>query len=148
MPLGWEPTTAQVAKYVPWLTISTSAPGSQTYLGNFTPATVPDDVAAGSHIADAVVTVSGMVGSPPGVLTATVQPLATVAAAYLAAYTLAIAYPRDPENDTARIEALGRLYAAALKTLLAAADNAGSAPLDARPVLFAPDPVPWGDTLL
>lgn len=145
MAYDWAPTPQQVATYVPWLTIDPTVPGSQTYLDTFTANTVPSATAAGLHIIDATNTVGVFLSDP---LAVAIKPLATVAAALLAAYTLAIAYPRDPENDASRIAALLALYQAALKTLTDAAEDAGQSPASAIPVWYSPDPVPWGDALL
>jgi hypothetical protein len=143
MAYSWAPSLAQVATYVPWLTVSKSAPGSQVYLYTFSSDTIPDNGAAQLHINDAATIVGSMVTTLP----VSIEPLATIAAALLAASTLATAYPRDLDNDDAATLLAAR-YAAALKALLEAADNAGASAVSAQPVLIAPLPVAWGDQLL
>lgn len=145
MAVDWTPTTAQVAVYVPWLTVDSTQPGSQTYLLDFTGNTVPNLTAALSHIADAVTRINTGLGLPT--MPDAIKPMATVTAAILAAATLARSYARsDRENELA--DALAAQAAAALIALTAAADNAGAALSSARPVLIAPEPVYWGDELL
>jgi hypothetical protein len=139
----WAPTLAQVATYVPWLTVSKSAPGSQAYLYTFSADTIPDNGAAQLHINDAATIVGSLIGTLP----VAIEPLAAVATALLAASTLATAYPRDLDDDDAATLLAAR-YAAALKALLTAADEAGASTTSAQPVLIAPLPVEWGDQLL
>lgn len=143
MAYSWQPTTGQVAAYVPWLTVSATDPGSQAYLGDFTSDTVPTGAEAQRHITDAAVTV----GAGLGALTAALEPLAALAASLLAAATLAAAYARS-DDDRDRAQALYDRYAQASTALTTAAENAGSSTTDALPVISAPDPVPWGDSLL
>lgn len=143
MAYPWQPTTGQVAVYVPWLTISASNPGSQTFLNDFTADTVPSGPESQRHIEDAAVTV----GAGLGTLTTALEPLAALAASLLAAYTLASAYARDDE-DRDRAAALYSRYELAAGSLATAADNAGASTTDAAPVIYAPEPVPWGDSLL
>jgi len=143
VPYAWEPSLTQVAVYVPWLTVSKSNPGSQEYLGTFSSDTIPNEAQAGQHITDAGV----VVGSALGTLPAALEPLAATVTAVLAASTLARAFARNPD-DLALAAALAAQYLAALKALQAAADNVGAATLEPSPVMYAPEPVPWGDWLI
>jgi hypothetical protein len=128
---------------VPWLTISASAPGSQTYLNDFTSDTVPTGTEAARHITDAATTV----GAGLGTLTTALEPLATLSSSLLAAYTLAAAYARS-DDDRDRAAALYSRYELAASSLATAAENSGASTTDALPVAYVPDPVPWGDSLL
>lgn len=143
MAYAWEPTTAQVAVYVPWLTISKSSPGSQEFLGDFTGDTVPDAAEAQLHIADAAVTVGAVLGT---LNTQPLQDLARVVVSLLAAASLAQSYARSDE-ERALAAALTTRAALVLAELKTAADAAGAAPLDAVPICYSPSPVPWGDQL-
>lgn len=139
----WTPTTQQVAVYAPWLTVSTSVPGAQGFVNDFTSDTSPDAAVAGVHIADAGVLVSTAIPIVPSAL---VDLARTVTARYAAA-TLAAAYARTDE-DAQRAAAMLASAKDAFKTLVEAADNAGAAPLSPLPVAYAPEPVPWGDDLV
>jgi hypothetical protein len=139
----WDPPLAQVAGYVPWLTIDVTRPADQVYLNTFTVNTSPPNIVAEQHIADAGTLILGRIPTMPTAL----YEQAAVAAARMAAATLAVAYARD-EDQVRRAAALTVLAASALADLITDADNAGADSLSPLPVLFAPDPVPWGDSLL
>jgi len=143
MPYGWEPTTVQVAVHVPWLTVSATNPGSQTYLNDFTSDTVPNATSAAQHITQAATMIGALFSPLPNAL----YDLATAVTALYAAASLANAYARGDEDRAAAVALMARATAA-LARLKDAADNAGADPLDAQPVIYAPDPVPWGDALL
>lgn len=139
----WQPTLPQVAVHIPWLTIDQSQPGTQAFLDTFTATTIPDSDAATEHIVQA----ANLIGTMIGTLVTALEPVAAGVTALWAAATLAAAYARDAD-DAARATALMVLARAALKNLVDAADNTGAAPLSALPVMYAPDPVPWGDLYL
>lgn len=143
MSVAWAPTLVQVAVYVPWLTVSTTVPGSQSYLMTFTTATSPNDTVAQTHIDDATTIITATVTGMP----TTVYSLAAVVAAKYAAATLARAYARTDE-DRQRADALWDAAKLALEGLATVIDNAGASALSPVPLVSAPDPVPWGDSLL
>lgn len=139
----WSPFLSDVADHVPFLTISQIVPGSQTYLGTFTGYTSPTDEVAQRHVDRA----AAIVGAGFTTLTTDVQRMARGVTALWAAASLCRAFARD-ESTANRATALEKQAAAELKVLQTAADNAGGDTLSARPVLRAPDPVPWGDQYL
>lgn len=138
---GWAPRLEDVADHVPWLTVDTTTPGVQTYLGTFTGQTEPSDDQAQRHIDKATAAVGALLGTVP----TTLYPLAARAAALEAAATLAVAFPRT----RADVDTAGQLAAAAtvaLTTVRAAVDASDSAPsLTPQPVGYAPEPVWYGD---
>jgi hypothetical protein len=89
---SWSPFLSQVADHVPYLTVDTTTPGSQVYLGTFRGDTTPTDEVAQRHI-DAAVSLTLLSG-----LTTPLYPAATAVAALRAAASLARAYPRRPED--------------------------------------------------
>lgn len=136
----WSPFLSDVADHIPALTVDSVTPGSQIYLGTFTGTTSPTDEQAQRHV-DAAVAV---VGAGFGLLTGDLPRMARAVAAVKAAATLARAFARTQvELDAAA--ALERQYAADLKVLTAAVENAGSSGLSTVPVMYAPEPVWWGD---
>lgn len=141
--VAWSPFLSDVADHVPFLTMDLTAPGSQTWLGTFTGVTSPTDEQAQRHIDQAV----AIVGAGLGTLTGALPRMARSVAAIWAAASLARAFARD---DTQRSLAadLASAASAQLTTLKQAADNAGADSLSPAPVMYAPDPVPWGDRLL
>ncbi len=139
----WEPTLTQVAGYVPWLTVSRSDPGAQSWLGTFSEDTTPNAVQAGQHITDAASLVAPRIGT----IAATLYPTAATVTALLAAASLARAYRRGPE-DLTTAAALENRATALLDSLVDSADDLPGSPNPLVPVLYAPDPVPWGDCLL
>lgn len=141
--VDWSPFLSDVADHVPFLTYDTQTPGSQVWLGTFTGYTSPTDEQAQRHI-DKAVTV---VGAGLGLLTGTLPGMARAVAAMWAAATLCRAFGRDAETR-ALADSMLRQAQADLKVLQQAADNVGADTLSALPVLIAPDPVPWGDSLV
>lgn len=89
---AWSPFLSQVADHVPYLTVDTTTPGSQIYLGTFTGDTTPADEQAQRHIDSAV-----RLTLLPG-LTEVLFPAASAVAALRAAASLARAYSRRPED--------------------------------------------------
>lgn len=143
MAYPWDPTLAQVAGYVPWLTIDVTQPAVQAYLNTFTANTSPPTTVANQHIADATTLISARIPTMPAAL----YGQAAVVAARMAAATLAVAYARD-DDQMRRAAALIAAAAVAFADLVTDADNQGADALSPAPVLIAPDPVPWGDSLL
>ncbi len=140
----WSPFLSDVADYVPYLTVDPVTPGSQLYLGTFTGVTSPTDEQAQRHVDNA----ASLVGAGFGTLATTaLQRMARTVTAMFAAITLARSFSRDATN-LAMADALERQANASLKTLQAAVDDTGADTLSAVPVLYAPDPVPWGDCYL
>lgn len=140
---AWSPFLSDVADFVPMLTVDATVPGSQVYLGTFTGNTSPTDEQAQRHIDNAV----RFVGAGFGALTTELASMARSVAAVRAAATLARAFARNPD-DLDLATALERQAAADLTVLIGAVENAGSTSLSAVPVLYAPEPVGWGDLLL
>lgn len=146
MAYPWQPDTAQVAVYVPWLTISKSTPGAQDYLGDFGPDTIPDADEAQRHLDDAAATV-GAILSPLDTAPASLQDLARVVVSLLAAASLAQAYARtdDERSFASSLTARATTVLAELKEAVGDAGTTVSGPVA---IAYAPEPVPWGDQLL
>lgn len=141
--VAWSPFLSDVADHVPFLTIDLTAPADQVYLGTFTGNTSPTDEVAQRHIDNAV----AIVGAGFGTLTGALPRMARTVAALWAAASLCRAYARD-DATRALANSLSVEARAQLKVLNDAVDNAGSSTLTALPVMYAPDPVPWGDSYL
>lgn len=139
---AWSPFLSDVADHVPFLTIDQRTPGSQTYLGTFTGWTSPTDEVAQRHIDQAV----SIVGAGFGTLTGSLPRMARAVAALWAAASLCRAYARDRDTRDLATQ-LAAAAAAQLKVLQQAVENAGADTLSAVPVMYAPRPVPWGDSL-
>jgi hypothetical protein len=140
---SWSPFLSDVADHVPFLTIDTTNPADQIYLGTFTGATSPTDEVAQRHI-DAAVSI---VGAGFGTLLGALPRMARTVAAIWAAASLCRAYARD--NETRQLaEALSAQAKVQLQVLKDAVENEGGSTLSALPVMYAPLAVPWGDALL
>lgn len=139
----WSPFLSDVADHVPFLTIDQRTPGIQFYLGTFTGWTSPADEVAQRHIDRA----APIVGAGFGTLTGALPGMARSVTALWAAASLARAFARDRTGQDLAA-ALTAQAAAELKVLQQAVDAASETTLDARPVLIAPRPVPWGDSLM
>lgn len=145
MAYAWEPTLQQVAIWVPWLTVDTVTPGSQTPSMTFTVNTEPSATHVAEHISQAAL----FVGAGAGTVPPTLYDLAGAITALRTAIALALAYPRDDTDTAAAVARMQAQYAIDWKAFLVAVDNSGGDdPATASPVLYAPDPVPWGDALL
>lgn len=120
--VAWSPFLSQVADHVPYLTVDTTTPGSQLYLGTFTGDTSPTDEVAQRHIDEACALMRPAVPS----LTAALYPTARTVAALRAAASLARAYPRRPE-DLNLAAALDSRADASWKILVTAAETEGTA---------------------
>jgi hypothetical protein len=141
--VAWSPFLSDVADHCPFLTVDTRTPGAQTWLGTFTGWTSPTDEQAQRHIDQA----TAIVGAGLGTLTGQLPRIARSVASLFAAASLIRAFSRGSEDlqlATALLDDARR----SLTSLKEAADNAGADTLSARPVLYAPDPVPWGDDLV
>lgn len=136
----WSPFLSDVADWVPYLTVDTTTPGSQVYLGTFTAWTTPTDEQAQRHVDTAV----SLIGSRIGTVPVTLYRMARAVAALRAAAGIARAFPRT-RDDLNNADALARQFDVDLKILIAAADEAGTAPVTPQPVGFYPDPNWWGD---
>src|SRR4051812_44679591 len=137
----WSPFLSDVADHVPWLTVDTTTPGSQIYLGTFTGRTTPTDEQAQRHVDNAVAVVGALLGALP----AGAYRLARAVAAERAAASLARAFPRN-RGDIDTADQLAAQVAADMTVLSTAAEVAGSSPPSSPlPVLIAPDPVWYGD---
>jgi hypothetical protein len=139
----WSPFLSEVADFVPYLSVDAISPGTQIYLGTFTGSTSPTDEQAQRHIDAAV----AFVGAGFATLTPALARMARAVAATRAAATLARAFARNAA-DLDLASALDRQAAADLAVLGGAVENAGSTALSAVPVLYAPEPVGWGDLML
>lgn len=139
--VAWSPFLSDVADHVPYLTVDTTTPGSQFYLGTFTGDTTPTDEQAQRHIDEAVALMR------PGIpgITVALYPAARAVAALRAAASLARAFPRRPE-DIATAAALDTRADASWKLLLTAAEDEGTAATTVgTPAWSFPTPVAWGD---
>ena len=138
---AWSPFLAEVADFVPWLTVDTVTPGSTAFLGTFTGQTAPSDEQAQRHVDRARTVVAARLGT----IGADLQPLARSVVALKAAASLARSFPRNRADvDTA--DQLTAQAAEAWTELKAAVDVADTAPaLTPGPVMYAPAPNWWGD---
>jgi hypothetical protein len=138
---AWAPFLSDVADHVPWLSVDTTTPGSQVYLGTFTGRTTPTDEQAQRHIDRAVALTGALLGTLPS----SMYRLARGVAAMRAAATLARAFPRNRADvDTA--DQLAAQAALDMQPLTPAAEVAGSSPSSSPlPVMYAPAPVWYGD---
>lgn len=118
---AWSPFLSQVADHVPYLTVDTTTPGSQLYLGTFTGDTTPTDEQAQRHIDSAVALMRPAIPLISAALYAT----ARAVAALRAAASLARAFPRRPE-DLANATALDARADAYWKVLVTAAEQEGT----------------------
>jgi len=145
MAYPWEPTLQQVAIWVPWLTVDTTTPGSQTPSMTFTATTEPSDVHAQEHISQA----AQFVGAAAGTVPLALYELAAAITALRAGIALALAYPRDDTDVAEAVTRMQAQYAADWKIFVNAVENAGGdVPATPAPVMYAPEPVAWGDAFL
>lgn len=137
----WSPFLSDVADHVPFLTIDTTTPGGQVYLGTFTGSTTPTDEQAQRLLDQAVTVIAARVG----VLPATLYPLARAAATVRAAASILRAFPRN-RDDRDAADVLDRRADADMVQLVDSAEAAGSATQTGPvPVGFFPDPPCYGD---
>lgn len=146
--LAWTPFLSDVGDYVPYLTIDTTTPGSQLYLGTFTGDTNPTDEQAQRIVDREVATVAALVvGTAPMPLS--LYPLAENVVALRAASIIARTYPRTNEIDLRFASTLDNWAAAALKSLIDAVGELGGGPgAGPAPVGYFPDAPPWQDLYL
>lgn len=137
----WSPFLSDVADHVPYLTVDSTTPGSQVYLGTFTGDTTPTDEVAQRHIDSAVSLLAPLL---PGLVPALYGTASSVAALRAAA-SLARAYPRRPE-DLQTAAALDARADQAWKLLVEAHGNnsQGTTGVDV-PYWSFPAPVTHGD---
>lgn len=141
---GWSPFLSQVADRVPYLTVDTTTPGSQIFLGTFTGNTTPTDEVAQRHIDGAVAIIRPAIPA----ISAALYPPAREVAIMRAAATLGRAYARRPEDVTAANQMDTRADAA-YKLLIVAAEQEGTAAVAVgTPKWSFPTPPTWGDTNL
>lgn len=141
---AWSPFLSDVADHVPWLTVDTTTPGSQYYLGTFTGWTSPTDEQAQRHVDQAASITATYIGVVPLTSQTLLYGLARTATALRAASTLARAFARK-RDEIAVADALLAAAILAMTALEEAAANVGSDPIHALPVGYAPEPVWWGD---
>jgi hypothetical protein len=127
----WTPGRSQVAKYVPWLTVSLTTPGSQTYLETFSADTSPSGVVADRHIADA----ANLVTPLAAVMPESLHGLAGTVTALYAAASLAAAYARS-DDDAQRAAALLVRASGALKQLETAIQDLSDGALDGLDIVY------------
>lgn len=141
---GWSPFLSQVADRVPFLTVDTTTPGQQIYLGTFTGTTTPTDEIAQRHIDGAVALIRPAVPT----ITTVLYPAAREVAILRAAASLLRAYPRRQEDVTAASQLDSRADAA-YKALVIAAEQEGNTPgAIGVPYWSFPTPPVWGDVNL
>lgn len=141
---AWSPFLSDVADHVPWLTVDTTTPGSQYYLGTFTGWTVPTDEQAQRHVDRAASLTATYIGVVPSTSQTLLYGLARTATALRAAGTLARAFARK-RDDIDVADALMAEAVVLTAALEESAANVGADPINAQPLWFAPDPVIWGD---
>jgi hypothetical protein len=143
---SWMPFLREVADYVPWLTLDTTIPGGDTFLGTFTGNTYPSDEQAVRHVERVARPITERWPDLPS----TVFELARTYTTLRAAASLARAFPRT-SGDTATADALDKQADAAWARFVQAADDATSNNPTAtgqQPVWAFPEPVAWGDAYL
>ena len=119
--VAWSPFLSQVADHIPYLTVDTTTPGAQLFLGTFTGDTTPTDEVAQRHVDSA----TAMMRPAIALISPSLYPSASAVAALRAAASLARAYQRRPE-DLALAAALDARADASWKALVTAAENEGS----------------------
>lgn len=140
---SWSPFLSDVGDHVPFLTIDTTQPADQVYLGTFNGVTSPTDEVAQRHIDRA----ASIVGAGFTTLSGALVGMARTVTALFAAASLCRAYARD-QATRQLADSLSTDARLQLKVLKDAVDNAGTTTMNALPVMYAPAPVPWGDDLL
>jgi hypothetical protein len=142
--VSWSPFLSQVADHIPYLTVDTTTPGQQVYLGTFTGTTTPTDEVAQRHV-DAA---TALMGPAIPTISAALYPAARAVAALRAAASLARAFPRRAEDLNAAAALDGRADAA-WKSLVVAAEQEGTAAgAVGIPHWYFPLPATWGDSNL
>lgn len=141
----WMPFLREVADYVPWLTLDTTRPGGDTFLGTFTGNTYPTDEQAVRHIERVVRPINERWAD----LSSSVFELARSYVTLRAAASLARAFPRT-SGDPSNADALDKQADSAWALLVKAADDATSSPTGTGqvPIWAFPEPAAWGDSYL
>lgn len=140
--VAWSPFLSDVGDHVPWLTVDTTTPGGQFYLGTFTGDTTPTDEQAQRHVDEATALMRPAIPN----ISSGLYPAARAVAALRAAASLARAFARRPEdlNTADRLDARAD---SAWKVLIDAAESEGTqAGAPGVPHWSFPVPVTWGDT--
>lgn len=143
---GYTPFLSEIGDYVPWLTLDTTVPGGDTFLGTFTGNTWPTDEQVHRLTRR---TVDPVAARWPALAEA-VEPLARTYVALRVAAQLARSYPRS-EGDLTLANQLSAEADSLWATLLDLADNATSNDPSAGanvPVWSFPAPVSYGDDYL
>lgn len=140
--VGWTPFLSDVADYVAYLTVDTTQPGSQVFLGTFTGDTTPTDEQAQRIIDREVSIVEGMtIGISP--MPTALYSLASTVVALRAASIIARTYQRTNELDLRFATTLDAWAASALASLIAAVGELGGGPGSGpAPVGYFPDADP------
>lgn len=143
---AWRPFLAEVADFTPWLTLDTTIPGADTFLGTFTGTTYPDDDQVRRHINRVEEPIAGRW---PGLSSRLHQQARSYVAVRTAA-NLARAFGRTPEQlaeaDSLSAEA-NRMWTEFGR--LADDDTSGDPTATGQvPVWAMPTPVSWGDQYL
>lgn len=137
------PFLSEVGDYVPWLTLDTTAPGADTFLGTFTGATWPSD----EQVHRVTMNVARPITARWPALSSTLYDLARSYIALRTAAQLARAFPRS-ENDLTLADRLASEADSLWSTLTELSDNATANDPTAvaqAPVWAFPEPVSWGD---
>lgn len=141
----WRPFLSEVADYVPWLTLDTTVPGGDTFLGTFTGNTYPTDEQVHRHISRVEEPINGRWPD----LAAGTHKLARAYVAVRTAANLARAFPRTP-NDLAEANSLAGEADRMWADLTQLADDSTTAPSGTGqvPIFAFPAPSVWGDQYL
>lgn len=146
--VGWTPFLSDVADYVAYLTVDTTSPGSQVFLGTFTGNTTPTDEQVQRIIDREVSIVEGMTVGITSMPTS-LYSLASTVVALRAASIIARTYQRTNELDLRFATTLDAWAASALASLIAAVGELGGGPgAGPAPVGYFPDAPYWQDQYL
>lgn len=141
----WMPFLSEVADYCPYLTLDSTVPGAQTYLGTFTGATTPTDEQAQRHVAR----VADPIRDRWPDLSTGVYRLARTYVTLRSAANIIRAFGRTDAERAAASDLASQADTVWLEFSTAANDTTTSPTAAAQvPVWAFPDPVAWGDTYL
>jgi hypothetical protein len=144
----WTPFLSDVADYVPYLTVDTTTPGGQVYLGTFTGSTTPTDEQV-QRILDREVSLLLTATVGISVMSAELYDTARTVAALRAATVLARTYPRQDNIDLRFATNLDAWAKAAFEQLVIAVSELGGGPgAGPAPVGYFPDAPDWQDLYL
>lgn len=142
---SWTPFLSDVADYVAYLTVDTTSPGGQVYLGTFTGDTTPTDEQV-QRIIDREMSIvaAATIGIAP--MPTALYSLANTVVALRAASIIARTYQRTNELDLRFATTLDAWASAALADLVRAVGEQGGGPGSGpAPVGYFPDAPYWGD---